>query len=335
MMLIKCPTSVILGVLFCAVAIPAAYQPAKPKPGVSDTRIRFPISALHPLAVFPVPGKPDWLALTDEGVWVANEPKNSVTRLDGRTNTPGATVVVGERPCSGLVVAFGSLWVPLCGSRAVARIDVATGKPIARINSDIADSEGGIAASSEGVWFLTDSNGTLARIDPATNQIVQRTSVSPGSFAVTFGAGALWVTSTAHDSLARVDPRTGSVTATIPVGKAPRFLAVGEGAVWTLNQGDGSVSRVDPETNSLRATIEVGVPGPGGEIAAGEGSVWVTSFGFPISRIDPTSNAVVQQFVGEGGDSIRAGHGSVWLTNLRQENVWRLDPRAIAKVVGR
>ena len=66
-----------------------------------------------------------------------------------------------------------------------------------------------------------------------------------------------------------------------------------------------------------------------GDIAVGEGSVWVTSFEFPLSRIDPSTNAVVQQFYGKGGDAVRVGLGSVWLSNLEAHNVWRLDPRRI------
>ena len=137
------------------------------------------------------------------------------------------------------------------------------------------------------------------------------------------------MTSTERSTVARVDPRTNLVVETIPVGKSPRFIAAGGGAVWTLNQGDGSVSRIDAKTNKVVATIEVGVPGPGGEIAFGEGSVWVTSFEFPLSRIDPSRNVVVQQFAGPGGDAVRVGLGSVWLSNLRAGNVWRLDPRRI------
>jgi len=105
---------------------------------------------------------------------------------------------------------------------------------------------------------------------------------------------------------------------------------VGEGAVWTLNQGDGSISRIDPKTNKVVATIDAGIPGDGGEIAAGEGSVWATVFGFPITRIDPATNKVVQQFVGAGGDAIRVGLGSVWLSNLEAGNVWRIDPKRVA-----
>jgi virginiamycin B lyase len=127
----------------------------------------------------------------------------------------------------------------------------------------------------------------------------------------------------------RVDPRTNLIVETIPVGKAPRFITTGEGGVWTLNQGDGSVSRIDPRTNKVAATIEVGVPGRGGDIAAGEGSVWVTAFEFPLSRIDPSTNTVVQQFYGKGGDAVRVGLGAIWLSNLAAGTVWRIDPRRV------
>jgi len=127
-----------------------------------------------------------------------------------------------------------------------------------------------------------------------------------------------------------IDPDSTSTIA-IPVGPKPRFLAIGEGSVWTINQGDGTISRVDVKTNKVVATIEAGIPGGGGEIAVGEGSVWVTSFEYPITRIDPSTNKVAQQFYGPGGDAIRVGHGSVWLSNLREGNVWRLDPGRIEK----
>jgi YVTN family beta-propeller protein len=211
----------------------------------------------------------------------------------------------------------------------VSRVDLKTNKVTATFPMGIADSEGGLAASPDSIWMLTDKNGTLARIDPATNKVAAEIYVAPGSYMAAFGEGAVWITSTAKNLVSRVNPDTNLVTDTIPVGKAPRFLAIGEGAVWTLNQGDGSVTRIDFKTNKVVATIEVGVPGEGGDIAAGEGSVWVTSFGFPISRIDPASNKVVQQFVGKGGDALRVGLGSVWLSNYEAQTVWRIDPKRI------
>ena len=92
---------------------------------------------------------------------------------------------------------------------------------------------------------MTDTKGTLARIDPATNRVVAEISVAPGSFGIAFGEGAVWVTSSEKNVVTRVNAFTNVVEHAIPVGPTPRFLAVGEGAVWTLNQGDGSISRVD------------------------------------------------------------------------------------------
>ena len=302
--------------------------PRPPKPGVKTPGVKIPIERLQPDAVFPYPGSPDWLAI-DEDVWVSNKPKDSVARLNPRTNTVAATIPVGKGPCSGLAIGFGSLWVPNCGDQTISRVDLKTGAITATIRSSIGNSEGSIVAGASSIWMLTDAKGTLARFDPATNTLVAEIYVAPGSYGLAFGEDALWVTSTERSTVARVDPHTNLVVETIAVGKAPRFIAVGGGAVWALNQGDGSVSRIDPATNKVAATIEVGVPGSGGDIAVGEGSVWVTAFEYPLSRIDPSTNTVAQQFTGKGGDAVRVGLGSVWLTNLEAGHVWRIDPRRI------
>jgi len=308
-------------------------KPARPpRPGVKAPNVRVPMTALKPEAVFDVPGAPDWIAI-DESVWISNFPKNTVARLDPKTNKVLAMIPVGNKPCSGLATGFGSLWVPLCGDQALARVDLKEGKVTATIPIGIAHSEGGLAQGAGSIWLLTDKKGILSRIDPATNKVVAEIQVPAGSFTAAFGEGAVWVTGTESNSLIRINPDTNLVVETIPVGKAPRFLTIGGGFIWTLNQTNGDVSKVDPKTNKVVETIEVGVPGPGGEISFGEGSVWVTSFEFPISRIDPAVGKVVQQFAGEGGDAIRAGLGSVWLSNIRAGTVWRLDPKRIAATV--
>ena len=124
----------------------------------------------------------------------------------------------------------------------------------------------------------------------------------PHSYAAMAGYGAIWITNTGparskeDGSVQRIDPKTNAVVATIAVRGQPRFLAVGEGAVWVLNQTDGSVSRIDPNTNQVVATVDVGVPGPGGDIAAGEGAVWVRASHILLAQIDPKTNQVVKRF---------------------------------------
>lgn len=304
---------------------PAPQRPRRP--GVSTPGVRIPITKLKPAAVYAVPGAPDWMAV-DKEIWVSNEPKNSVSRLDPASDAV-TTFAVGKAPCSGLAAAFGTLWVPNCGDSTITRLDLKDGAVKATFPMTIADSEGGIATGAGSLWILTDAKGTLARVDPATNKVVAEIYVAPGSFAAAFGGNAIWVTSSEKNVLTRVNAQTNVVEETIAVGPKPRFLTVGEGSVWTLNQGDGSITRVDMKTNKVVATIEAGISGGGGEISAGEGSIWATVFEYPITRIDPATNTVAQQFYGEGGDSIRAGGGWIWLTNIRAGTVWRIDPKRI------
>jgi streptogramin lyase len=286
------------------------------------------MATLKPVAVFPVPGDPDWQAITEDAVWVTSGSKNTVHRLDAKTNMVVAAVEVGNKPCSGLVAAFGSLWVPNCVDQTLSRVDLKTNEVAATLPVGPANSEGGLTANADSIWILSDPKGILSRIDPATNRVVAEIQVPTGSFVCLLGEdGAIWVVSTEQSLVVRVDPKTNLITDRVAVGPQPRFTAAGGGAIWTLNQGDGTVSRIDVKTKKLVTSIELGVPGGGGEIAYGEGYVWVTVFEIPLTQIDPETNKVVKQWGGPGGDSVRVGHGSVWLTNIRQENVWRLDPK--------
>ena len=88
--------------------------------------------------MFPVPGNPDWQVVTEDAVWVTSGRKNLVGRLDPKTNTVVTLIEVGERPCSGLVAAFGSIWVPTAAAmtrpaQGLARIDPKTNKVSATI----------------------------------------------------------------------------------------------------------------------------------------------------------------------------------------------------------
>ena len=312
--------------VICGAAKAQSAPADPPRPGVNTPGVRRSMADLHPQATFNVEGQPDWMVVTDDAVWVTSSNVNHVVRLDARTNRP-TTIVTIRKPCSGLAAGFGSLWVPSCGSHSLVRVDPQTGKVQSELPVGPADSEGGITVGAGSVWMASDKNGVLSRIDPQTNKVVADIPVPSGSFAPAFADGAVWITSTEHSLLTRVDPHTNKAAASIPIGPQPRFLTAGAGSVWTLNQGDGTISRIDTKSNKLIANIPAGIPGAGGEIAFGEGSVWATVFQIPITRIDATTNRVVQQWTGPGGDSIRVGHGSVWLTDLAHGKVWRLDAK--------
>ena len=305
---------------------PKQRPPRAPKPGVSTPGVRREMSSIKPIATFAVEGAPDWQVITDDGVWVTSAPKNTVTHLDPDQNLIKAVIHVGKKPCSGLAAGFGSIWVPNCGDKTISRIDLLTDKATHTLPIPPAESEGGIAASPDAVWLVTDAKSVLSRINPVTNTVAASIPVPAGSAGVTYGEGAVWVTAPEKNLLARVDPKTNQVT-TVEVGPGPRFVTTGAGSAWTLNQGDGTVSRVDARTGKLVANISLGIPGTGGELAFGDGHVWATVFQIPITEVDPATNKVVRQWFGAGGDCIRFGHGSIWLSNLREQTVWRINPK--------
>jgi len=302
-----------------------------PRTGVSTPGVRREMSALTPIATFPVEGNPDWQVTSEDAEWVTSGSKNTVTRLDPKTNMVAAVVTVPS-PCSGLAFGFGSIWSPNCKPRGettvtptVSRIDIKTNMVVATIPVGPVQGEGGIAASPDGVWLVTDAKGVLSKIDPKTNKVVAEVTVPAGSAGVTYGEGYVWVSSPMANMMTAVDSKTNKVVYSVPVGPGPRFVTTGAGSAWSFNQGDGTVSRIDAKTGKLIVNIETGCPGGGGELAFGEGYVWATNSQIPITQIDPKTNAVVKQWFGPGGDSLRIAFGSIFLSNLSLHTVTRYD----------
>jgi virginiamycin B lyase len=157
-----------LGAFGILAAAAQASDPKLPrKTGVRTSGAQHEMAALVPAATFAVKGRPDWMAITEDAVWVTSSSANHVVRLDAKTNQSG-TIVTVAKPCSGLAAGFGSLWIPSCGDHTVVRVDAETGAPQATIAAGPADSEGGIAVGGGSVWIVTSKASDLARIDPGT-----------------------------------------------------------------------------------------------------------------------------------------------------------------------
>ncbi|MFZ1142200.1 MAG: hypothetical protein WAN76_23730 [Candidatus Sulfotelmatobacter sp.] len=288
-----------------------------PKPGIKEVQVQY--SSVKPIATIKVGGTADWVLVAEDSVWVASTKPYTVLRIDPASNKIVATIKVSAEACSGLAFGFGSIWVPLCGKKpALVRIDVVKNSITAILPIAPAGPEGGITTSEDSVWMVTDKNGTLNRIDPATNRVRQKISILPGSFNPLFSDGIVWITGVERNVLIAVDANSGKVLESIPVGPKPRFLTVGAGSIWTLNQSDGTVTRVDEKSMHLIATIQVGIPGTGGDIGYGADSVWLSVFDVPLTRIDETTNRVVKQWIGKGGDSLRIGFDSLWITDYKK-----------------
>jgi hypothetical protein len=169
----------------------------------------------------PGPGGPMHLATDGASVWVAATRDPTVIEIDVRTGTVRARLDLGPSgTCGGLALGAGSLWVAsgidpdptLCGAGqpTLNRVDVATGAidPI-----ELPDEALDVEYHAGDVWVLTgtispDPHMTaLVRIDPETNQVVGRLSLSgqpDPTDPMTAGLGALWVRRV-HDGLVRIE----------------------------------------------------------------------------------------------------------------------------------
>ena len=305
-------------------ALPLASTIAKASDASKD--IRHSISELTPIARIHLGKTADWVAITNDAVWVGTTGPNGVAQIDPRTNTLTATVPLPGDPCAGLAVGFGGLWVPLCAKpNALARVDLHTRAVTMVPGVGPADHEGGITASNDSIWLVIDRLATLARIDPETLLIRQRIGVPRGSLNPLYNDGLIWITRSTDAEVIVVSADSGALIGTVPSGPKPRFLAAGAGSVWTLNQGDGNLTRIDAHSKRVAGTTPVRTPGPGGDVAFGHGIVWTTMAKVPLSATDGNTGKVLCQWTGPGGDSLGVSRDAIWLTDYDAGDIYRFD----------
>ncbi len=270
------------------------------------------------------------MAITAGAVWSTSTRPDLVQRIDPATNRVDALVPLPGAACAGLAVGLGSLWVPVCGARpGIVRIDLARARIQAVLPLEAVVPESGIAVSGDSLWAPLAGTGKLARLDPETGRVRQMIAVAPGTFNPVYADGMIWASSGVRRGITMIDAGAGRAVGRMQLGPQPRFLASGYGALWALNQGNGTIDRIDVRTRARVATIEAHSPGHGGDIAAGEGYVWTSVHGVPLTAIDPRTNRVVRRWTGPGGDSLRVGFGSVWLTDLARGDIVRLSVPAL------
>ena len=114
---------------------------------------------------------------------------------------------------------------------------------------------------------------------------------SPAPAVIVAGDDALWVTQQNLGSVARIDPASNEVVATIDTGlQWTGGIIVAESGVWVADNSGSSagVVRIDPTTNQVSAIIEQ-TSGNGVGIVESDGSIWVAEL--PVNqvvRINPT-----------------------------------------------
>lgn len=169
----------------------------------------------------------------------------------------------------------------------------------------------------------------VAKPAPALRLAAETVRVGGAPVAIAVGRDAAWVADNVGAQVRRLDADTGRASGRpAKVGRGPLAIVVGEGGVWVAT-GAGTVHRIDPATGATDGRA-IPVPDPAG-IAAGGGSVWVTSrIRGTVTRIDPRTRRVAGPpvRVGRAPADVAVGFGSVWVANADEGTVSRLDSRS-------
>ena len=304
--------------------------PLAPKQGVKTPGVQMPFAQIQAEATLTTPEKPAWLYFAAGGAGALYTPAtDKVLKFEAKGNKSADPIPSVKKPCGGIVNAFTSMWVLSCGDGSLLRLDPRSLKVKATIQTGAADLRGAIAASTDSVWIIADGKQTILRIDPDQDAVVGELRVPPGCNGLIFAETSLWLACPQQNKVLRINPATNLIDKRIDVGAKPVALASGQGSIWVLCGKEGKLDRIDPKTDKVAKTIELLTPDTTGALTFGEGFLWVTQPGFPLTRIDVADEKVVQQFWGEGGGGILTSAGAIWVSNLNNGTVSRIDPKLV------
>jgi streptogramin lyase/tRNA A-37 threonylcarbamoyl transferase component Bud32 len=192
------------------------------------------------------------------------------------TPSPGASATSVPNPAAGLV--------------GVIRLDPSTGTTIpieAPLAASDVSADKSIVIGGSSVWLYDSQAGTLYRISPETNRVVNQDRFRSGS-EITYGHDALWMAPLFFDAsqqLRRINPTTFSVDADVPVRDGSdccTAIAFGDDRVWVL--GSAVLRGVDPVTQAVQD-----FPVSGTALAASPRKVWVLDISGQLIPFDANS----------------------------------------------
>jgi streptogramin lyase len=139
-----------------------------------------------------------WLSAGGGAIWASS--LQTISRIDPRTLEldPATTPAWGRS-----VFGFGSVWV--MGDFFMARIDPATMRSVARVDVSVRDLP--FAAGAGGVWLPDDNTRAVVRVDPRRNAVVRTIEIDGRPLGVAVGEGAVWA-AVDDGTVVRIDPAT-------------------------------------------------------------------------------------------------------------------------------
>ena len=182
-----------------------------------------------------------------------------------------------------VVVAKGAHGVPVING--VQRLDELSGRPVARIRLK-GDLETGTIVVGDGAVWVLQPDGTLDRIDPATNHVTGRFATGAFETSIVLPTGGnVWICECEYHEVLRYDTRTRHGT-TFHFDEQPWHLVeikTPRGpTLWLMDQQGATLTQIDPRTGKPKQPL--GLNGhPTQAVQLGD-SIWVAAGTF-VDRI--------------------------------------------------
>ena len=186
-----------------------------------------------------------------------------------------------------------------------------------------------VLVTDDAVWLASTKPYSVQRVDPATNKVVAKISLSGEACSgLASGFDSVWVPICGKKaSLARVDARTNKISFILPIGPAGAEggITASADSVWMVTDKNGTLSRIDPATNTVRQKISI--PLGSYNPLFSDGVVWITGFDSNVLvAVDSSTGGVLASIpVGPKPRFLTAGGGSVWTLNQGDGTLSRVD----------
>ncbi|GAC1641414.1 MAG: hypothetical protein NVS4B2_30940 [Chloroflexota bacterium] len=215
------------------------------------------------VARVPLGIRPFGLTIAGNTLWADNSyedagvVRNTIVRVDLHTQKVVATITNADtnlgQPYLVMAATPDALWFADWASATLKRLDVATNKVVAAIQTGPQPTSLAVAGGS--IWVSNHFSDLVARVDPTTNSMAA--TIPLGGYpvgpidadcchsAVAAGAGGVWtITGSGNRALVRIDPQTNEATGSLTFSQGIDVVAVGDGSVWV---GVGNqIDRIDP-----------------------------------------------------------------------------------------
>ncbi|HET7735464.1 MAG TPA: hypothetical protein VFK52_05790 [Nocardioidaceae bacterium] len=185
-----------------------------------------------------------------------------------------------------------------------------------------------LAASSTSLWVELHREDTVSRIDPETNEEVEKfTDKLYAHCQVLPGANDdIWLSIAKRSYVTRIDGTTGAELDRVVVRDACSLALDGD-AVWVVGPGTGDVSLVRPgeEQESETHRVAKGL----GAVALVEDALWFSSEGTrgTVLRMDRATHQVTKAASDYPfADVVVAGSTGLWVSSRQSNLLWKADP---------